>query len=198
VATARVETLLAELEAQAGGERAKLVEEARQKTEQARSRADAEIRGIEEAAARQLERAVALDRERIHGRFQIEERRRLLEARRAALTRVFAAARQRMGQRLAGSGYARALERRAAEALQAVGGEVNLEVARRDAAAVRQAAARLPAGAGIVERGDEPGTVVAVSRDGSRRADNSVAARMAQAERHLEDEVARRLFGAPA
>jgi vacuolar-type H+-ATPase subunit E/Vma4 len=195
VATADVEVLLADLEAQAASERAKADDETRQKTDEIQARADAEIARIREQAESRLRRLVALDRERITSRFRIEERRRLLEARREALARVFSEARGRLAEGMDPAAYRAMLSRLAAEALAAVGKDADLEVAGTDLALGREIASGLGASGSVRERGDAPGTVVAVSPDGRRRADNSLATRLAQAERLMEEHIAAILLG---
>jgi len=199
LAEAEVEVLLADLQAQAEAEREKLREETRQKVAEIRGGAEAEVRHIEEEAARRLERQLALDRERIHGRFRIEERRRNLEARRAAVALAFARARDllvgRVGVHEHVDAYRRVLKRLVAEALEAAGRDADVEVARRDVGAAREILSSLGVSGSVRERGEEPGTIVAVSPDGLRRADNSLGRRLVQAERLLEEGVSRELFG---
>ncbi len=195
MAPADVEVLLADLEAQAASQRGKEDDETRQKIAEIEAHAEAEIGRLREQAETRLRRLIANDRERIASRFRIEERRRLLEARRSALARVFSAARGRLTEGMDAGAYRAMLTRLAAEALAAVGTDAALEVARRDLALGREIASGLGATAAVQERGDAPGTVAAVSPDGRRRADNSLAPRLAQAERLMEEDLAAILFG---
>ena len=176
-------------------ERESLREQARSRAVAVLEAADAEVRRIEEQVRLRVEREIALDRERILGRHRIAERRRRLDARRAALARAFARARELLAARLRDSDYDAVLARLAREAIDAVGADSDLEAARRDVAVARRALAAAGAVGEVRERGDEPGTVAAVSRDGLRRADNGAAARLAAAEGALEEVVARELLG---
>jgi len=195
LAPADVQVLLADLEAQGASQRGKADEETRQKIAEIEAGAEAEIGRIRGQAETRLRRLIANDRERITSRFRIEERRLLLEARRSALARVFSAARGRLAEGMDAAAYRAMLSRLAAEALAAVGKDAELEVARRDLALGREIASGLGATGEVRERGDEPGTIVAVSPDGRRRADNSLVRRLAQAERLLEQDLAAILFG---
>lgn len=195
MAQVEVEILLADLDAQAESERESLREQARNRAVAVLEAADAEVRRIEEQVRLRVEREIALDRERILGRHRIVERRRRLDARRAALARAFARARELLAKRLGESDYDAVLARLAREAIDAVGADSDLEAARRDVAVARRALAAAGAVGEVRERGDEPGTVAAVSRDGLRRADNGAAARLAAAEGALEEAVARELLG---
>ncbi len=192
---AEVEVLLVELQSQADAERDKVREEARQKVAEIRARADAEARRIEEESARRLQRDVALDRERIHGRFRMEERRRSLEVRRKALARALERASQLVSERVRSATYGDVLKRLVSEALEAAGRDADFEVARRDADAARAILSALGGSGAVRDRGDEPGTIVAVSPDGLRKVDNSVHKRLTQAGRLLEEAVSRELFG---
>ncbi len=195
MAQAEVEVLLADLEAQAEAERESARAEAGRKAAEILGAADREVRRIEDEARRRAEREAALDRERIVGRHQIEVRRRRLAARRAAIARAFSRARELLAARLQAGDYRAVLARLAREAIEAVGADADLEVARRDLAAAREVLAAAGASGEAKESGDEPGTVAAVSRDGLRRADNSASMRLEAAERVMEEAVARELLG---
>lgn len=195
MAQAEVEVLLADLEAQAEAEREGVREQARRQVAEILGRADVEVRRLEEEARLRVEREIALDRERIHGRHLIQERRRRLDVRRAGIAKAFARARELLATRLQAGDYHAVLGHLAREAIEAVGADADLEVARADAAAGREILASLGARGAVRERGEERGTVAAVSPDGLRRADNSALTRLAAAERVLEEAVAGELFG---
>lgn len=200
-----VDTLLAEVTRQAEAERGRLLAEARRQVEEARGRTAEEIRRLEEEAARHLESRLAADRSRIIGRLRMEERNRMLELRREAIRRAF----EQAGRRLAEGGgsreeYRRLLRRLIGEAvrevggaadLQQLGGLAELQVARRDEELARTLAREMGLDCAVRGEGEEPGTVVASTGDGLRRVDNSLATRLRTAERVLEQEVSRLLFG---
>jgi vacuolar-type H+-ATPase subunit E/Vma4 len=191
-----VDTLLAEVTRQAEAERGRLLAEARRQVEEARGRTAEEIRRLEEEAARHLESRLAADRSRIIGRLRMEERNRMLELRREAIRRAF----EQAGRRLAEGGgsreeYRRLLRRLIGEAVREVGGAADLQVARGDKELARTLAREMGLDCAVRGEGEEPGTVVASTGDGLRRVDNSLATRLRTAERVLEQEVSRLLFG---
>lgn len=190
------EALLEEIRRHADSERKKILEEASARVETSRKSADTEVRAMEAEARRSLERRVALDRNRIAGDIENEARTRSLAARREALGKAFVDAREEISRAAAGPRYRAALLTLAREAAAVLGEPGAILFARRDEALGREITAELGLRSEVRSEGDEPGTVVAVSPDGRRRADNSLAVRLANAELLLETEVARRLFPA--
>jgi vacuolar-type H+-ATPase subunit E/Vma4 len=188
------EALLEEIRRHAESERKKILEEASARVEASRKSADTEVRAMETEARRSLERRVALDRNRITGDLENEARIRSLGARREALGQAFARAREEISRAAAGPRYRAALLALAREAAAILGEPGAIVFARRDEALGREVVAALGLRCAVRAEGDEPGTVVAVSPDGRRRADNSLAVRLANAELLLETDVARRLF----
>ncbi len=184
------EALLAEVRRQAEGRREGILAEARARVEEIRRGAEEEVRRLEVEASRVLEARIAADTDRILGRRLLERQNRSLAVRSGWLRRAFDEARRQLASHLASDGWPRVLERLSREALRELGGEGELEVAQGDEALLRH----LPV---TVRSTEAPrGTVLAVSADRMRRVDNSLDTRLRNAERALEGEVARLLFGA--
>ena len=188
------EALLADVRRQAESERERILSESRSRADRAREAAEAEVRATEAEAERQLERRLELDRARIFGDLRLEERMRLLRARRAAIAKAFAQARAAMAT-IGTARYRQTLAELIREALAAVGGEAHLQVSRADLESARAILSTLGFDTGVTDAGEAPLSVVAVSRDGLRRASNGLESRLAASETLLEEDVARILFG---
>jgi vacuolar-type H+-ATPase subunit E/Vma4 len=157
-------------------------------------------RGLEEGerrkaeALRRLEKQLAGEEQRILGEARMEARNERLAAKRRCIAAAFRGAREEILHRSASGEYPAALDRLVKEAAAAAGEPEMLEVREADAAACRaKLAARGVAVRGVV---GDPGTTVALARNGKVRVDNSLLARLARAESSEESAVARLLFGA--
>jgi len=195
VPEAEDQVLLAEIQAQAEAVRERVLAEGRGRAAAFRSQAEQEIRRLEAEATRQLERRLAMDKERIRGDARLAAGVRVLAAKREWVDRAFQAARRRLAERCASPQYGPQLKRLLREASAAAGGEVELRVAKADVELARSLVRELGLPQEVRAEGGEPGTAIAVSP--GRRADNSLETRLREACRSLEQEVARLLFGGP-
>jgi vacuolar-type H+-ATPase subunit E/Vma4 len=188
------EALLADIRRQAESERERIVSEARARAERAREAAESEVRAMEAEAERQLGRRLELDRARIFGDLRLEERARRLRARRASIAKAFAKARAALAD-VDAARYRETLAELIREALASVGGDADLQVSRADLGSARAILSGFGLQTRVTDAGETPLTVVAVSRDGLRKASNGLESRLAAAETLLEEDVARILFG---
>ena len=188
-----VQALLEEIRSQSELERQRILEEGRSRVSEIRTRSDEQVRRLEAEAERQLQRRLSIDEDRLRGEARLESRTRVLAARRQWLDRAFQEARNLLEKRCSSAEYGKLLPRLAREAAAAVGDRGVLRVAQGDLELARQA------GLDFEVRGEErrKGTVIAMSPDGLRLADNGIWTRLEQAERTREQEVARLLFGGP-
>jgi len=188
-----VQALLEEIRSQSELERQRILEEGRSRVSEIRTRSDEQVRRLEAEAERQLQRRLSVDEDRLRGEARLESRTRVLAARRQWLDRAFQEARNLLEKRCSSAEYGKLLPRLAREAAAAVGDRGVLRVAQGDLELARTA------GLDFEVRGEEgrKGTVIAMSPDGLRQADNGIWTRLEQAERTREQEVARLLFGGP-
>jgi len=188
-----VQALLEEIRSQSELERQRILEEGRSRVSEIRTRSDEQVRRLEAEAERQLQRRLSIDEDRLRGEARLESRTRVLAARRQWLDRAFQEARNQLEKRCSSAEYGKLLPRLAREAAAAVGDRGVLRVAQGDLELARKA------GLDFEVRGEEgrKGTVIAMSPDGLRLADNGIWTRLEQAERTREQEVARLLFGRP-
>ena len=186
-----VQALLEEIRSQSELERQRILEEGRSRVSEIRTRSDEQVRRLEAEAERQLQRRLSVDEDRLRGEARLESRTRVLAARRQWLDRAFQEARNLLEKRCSSAEYGKLLPRLAREAAAAVGDRGVLRVAQGDLELARTA------GLDFEVRGEEgrKGTVIAMSPDGLRQADNGIWTRLEQAERTREQEVARLLFG---
>ncbi len=191
------EELLAEITRQADAERQKLLEQTRTRVDGIRAETEAELGRLETETARTVDALRALERERVLGQVRSAERRRLLEVRRAGLRTAFGTVRERLDRLYRTDEYPAVLGRLIEEALAAAGEAGELLVAGSDVREARAVLVRLGVDCPVTSHGDEPGTVIVASQDGLRRIDNGLATRLRNAERMMEPETARLLFGTP-
>jgi vacuolar-type H+-ATPase subunit E/Vma4 len=192
-----VQALLEEIRGQSEAERQRILEEGRGRVSAIRARAEEQIRRLEAEAERQLERRLSVDEDRLRGEARLESRTRVLSARREWLDRAFQAARSRLAERCSSAEYGELLPRLAREAAAAVGRQGILRVAQDDLELARKAVSE--SGLDFEVRGEagQKGTLIAMSRDGLRRADNGILTRLEQTARSREQEIALLLFGGP-
>ena len=192
-----VQALLEEIRSQSELERQRILEEGRSRVSEIRTRSDEQVRRLEAEAERQLQRRLSVDEDRLRGEARLESRTRVLAARRQWLDRAFQEARNLLEKRCSSAEYGKLLPRLAREAAAAVGDRGVLRVAQGDLELARTTVREL--GLDFEVRGEEgrKGTVIAMSPDGLRLADNGTWTRLEQAERTREQEVARLLFGGP-
>jgi vacuolar-type H+-ATPase subunit E/Vma4 len=164
--------LIDAIEARAGEERAKIRAEAEARAKEIQAGADAEIQRMKAEAGRGLEKELAAEAQRLLGKARIQTRGEQLQMKRRILAEAFQRARKEIETLSRSKDCPAALEVLAAEAKAAVGEPCAVEIRR------------------------EEGTVKAISRDGRRRADNSLLSRLGKAASLHESEVARILFGA--
>jgi vacuolar-type H+-ATPase subunit E/Vma4 len=160
--------LLAAIKEQGERERNAVLAEAEAKAREISSRGEAEAARLRCEAMSRLERELAAEGERLLGEARREARNERLAVKRRILAEAVARARMQLSRAATGSGALAAL---AAEALAAAGEGATVET---DAA---------------------KGTVIARSRDGRTRVDNSLATRLERAAAVEEVELARLLFG---
>jgi len=198
VAEEQVQALLADIAGQAEADRSRILEDRRKKLDEIAQRIEKETRSLEAEASRGLEQNLRVERDRIEGRMLQERRRGMLAVRREWLERAFAGAERRIAELCAGQSYPRALRSLVVEALEAIGGAGELEVARRDVELARTLLRELAPGCAVRGEGEEAGTVRVSSPDGLRRVDNSLASRLRRARLAMEPEICRLLFGQEA
>jgi vacuolar-type H+-ATPase subunit E/Vma4 len=197
--------LLAEVQGQADAEREKVLAEGRSHAAAVRAKADEEIRRLEAGQARLLERRLAVDRDRILGEARLAAGERELAAGREWMSRAFQAARSELAARTASPEYGPTMRRLLRDAAAAAGiafgagaagagADCELCVCEADADLARRLVRELGLACRVRAEGGQPGTAIALSP--GRRVDNSLAARLTEAERSMEQEVARLLFGA--
>lgn len=192
---AGIGSLLADIDRQAETERTRILSEAEARVADIRKKSEEEIRHLEAEAEKQLENRIAVEGERIAGRLEVEGRAALLAAKRAVMQRVFDEARRRTTALISSAGYPRLFERLVREAAEALGEGAGFIVASEDVPLLHEVLGRIGLSGEVRGEARPRGTVVAVSKDGLRRVDNSVAVRLARAERAFEKEVAGILFG---
>ncbi len=163
--------LIAALEQQAREERARVEAEASAAASRIAAEAGREIERFRAEARQELRREIVVEGRRLLGEARLQARIERLRMKRALLADVFERAGKAIEELKAGAGYRGALETLAAEAQAVIGAGCRVEVRAEDA------------------------TVIATSADGRRRADNSLAARIAAARDRAEPEVAKVLFG---
>jgi vacuolar-type H+-ATPase subunit E/Vma4 len=154
---------------QAERERNAVLAEAEARARDILARADAKAGRMRAEALKRLERELAVERERLLGEARMEIRNERLAVKRRLLAEAFGRARAELTPAAVRGGVLKAL---AAEALAAAGE------------------------GGTVQTDDTHASVLARSRDGRTRVDNSPLMRLARAEAVEEVEVARLLFGA--
>lgn len=186
--------LLAEIQAQAEAEREKILADGRTRAAAALAKADEEIRGLAAEESRRLERRLAADEERFQGEARLASAARVLNAKRRWVGRAFESARRRIAELSASPAWAPMLKGLIGEAA-AAGAPCELLVCEADVDLARRIARELGLSHALRAQGTQPGTVIALSP--GRRIDNSLATRLAEAERSLEQDVARVLFGGP-
>ncbi len=162
------EGLFAAIGDQAAGERNAVLAEAEARARDILARADAEVGRLRTEAMKRLERELAAEGERLLGEARMAARNDRLAVKRRLLAEAFSRARAELAS---AAGNPRGLAALAAEALAAAGD------------------------GGKVETDEARGTVVAHSRDGRTRVENSLLTRLARAETIEEAEVSRVLFG---
>ncbi|MFI5367799.1 MAG: V-type ATP synthase subunit E [Spirochaetia bacterium] len=163
--------LFSAIEERAGEERARIHEEAETRARVTLEEAEAEIQRLKAEALRGLEREMASEAQRLVGDARMKTRGEGLQVKRRLLAEAFARARTEVERLCASPNAAAALEILSAEASAAVGEPCSVEV------------------------DVKKGSVVAVSSDGRRRADNSLLSRLNRAQAAFEAEVAGLLFG---
>ena len=198
MAEEQVQALLADIAAQAEADRARILEDQRKQLEAIDGRVEKELRSLEAEASRRLEQSLRVEQDRIEGRTLQERRNGLLAVRRQWLERAYAGAQRRISELCSGPGYARALRRLVAQALEAIGEAGELEVAGQDVGRAEALVRELAPGCRVRGTGEEAGTVRVSSPDGLRRVDNSLAGRLARARLAVEPEISRLLFGQEA
>ncbi len=198
MAEEQVQALLADIAAQAEADRSAILEDQRRKLEQIAQRVEKETRILEAEASRRLEQNLRVEGDRIEGRLLQERRRGLLGVRREWLERAFAGAEGRIAELCSGQSYPRALRSLVAEALEAIGGAGELEVAQGDVELARTLLQELAPGCAVRGEGEEAGTVRVSSPDAMRRVDNSLGSRLLRARLAMEPEICRLLFGEEA
>ena len=191
----QAQALLEEIRGQSEAERQRILEEGRGRAAAIRAEAEEQVRRLEAEAERQLERRLGVEEDRLRGEASLASRTRVLASRRELLDRAFQAARQRLLERQDSPEYGELLTRLIREAASAVGDRGELRVAEADAELGRNAVGQLGLGFEVRAEGGPKGTVIALSPDGLRRADNGLWTRLEQAGRTLEQEIARLLFG---
>ena len=191
----QAQALLEEIRGQSEAERQRILEEGRGRAAAIRAEAEEQVRRLEAEAERQLARRLSVEEDRLRGEASLASRTRVLASRRELLDRVFQAARQRLLERQDSPEYGELLTRLIREAAAAVGDRGELRVAEADAELGRNAVGQLGLGFEVRAEGGPKGTVIALSPDGLRRADNGLWTRLEQAGRTLEQEIARLLFG---
>lgn len=188
--------LLDAVRAQAQVERAAILSEARARAGEARAKSEAEVRALRAELICIFEREMAVEGERVVGEAGMAAAARDLAARRQWIARVFDAAGKEIAGRAAGPDYPAMLTRLLAQAAAAAGEGCALVVRGEDLALARRIAGDTGPAREVRGEGSEPGTAIAVSA--GRRVDNSLAARLAEARRRMEQDVARLLFEDPA
>jgi vacuolar-type H+-ATPase subunit E/Vma4 len=203
--------LLAEIQAQAEAEREKILADGRTRAAAVHAKADEEIHRLEAEESRRIERGLAADEERFQGEARLAAAARVLGAKRRWVARAFESARRRLAELLSTTAYASMLKGLIGEAAAAAatgcgadgvggadgvdGAPCELLVCEADVELARRLASELGLPHALRAQGTQPGTVIALSP--GRRIDNSLATRLAEAERLLEQDVARLLFGGP-
>ena len=188
--------LFTAIEKSAEGERAVILAAAEAQAREIRARGQAEGERRKAEALRRLEKQLLGEEQRILGEARMEARGEKLLAKRRCIAEAFRRAREEILRLCASDAYPAALERLVEEAIAAAGEAEALEVREADAAAGRAKLAAMGAHLSVRGVAGNPGTVVALARDGRVRVDNSLLARLARAETGDESVVARHLFGA--
>ncbi len=197
--------LLSAMEERALAERESVLAEARTAARAIAERAEREVERRRAEALRRLDRELRGEAQRALGEARMEARAARLRLKRELLAEAYRRARERLS-RLAGADpdcYASAFEALLTEAVAssrgggdapAVAGPSGVEVRTGDARACAASLGRAGLESPAREIGDEPLTLVVISRDGASRTDNSLWSRLARMESR-EAEVARILFG---
>jgi vacuolar-type H+-ATPase subunit E/Vma4 len=165
------DTLFGAIDKRGEEERRAIHVDAEARCRQVRADAQSRIEALKAEAMRALERELAGDRQRLLGEARMKARSEALQVKRRLIAEAFERAEKEIERLRATPRASDALRFLAAEAEAAVGQPCTVETSAKD------------------------GTTIAVSPDGSRRADNSLASRLKRARVVDESEVARRLFG---
>jgi vacuolar-type H+-ATPase subunit E/Vma4 len=165
------DTLFGAIDKRGEEERRTIHVDAEARCRQVLAEADSRIELLKTEALRALERELAGDRQRLLGEARMKARAEGLQVKRRLIAEAFERAGKEIERLRASPDAAEMLRSLAAEAAAAVGEPCTVEMSPAD------------------------GTAVAASPDGSRRADNGLAARLKRAQVVDESEVARRLFG---
>ena len=164
------DTLFGAIDKRGEEERSAIKVDAEARCRQVMADAQSRIDALKAEAMRALERELAGDRQRLLGEARMKARSEALQVKRRLIAEAFQRAEKEIERLRATPRVADTLRSLAAEAEAAVGRPCAVETSAKD------------------------GTAVAVSPDGSRRADNSLASRLNRARVVDESEVARRLF----
>ena len=189
-----IESLLSAIRSRVEQECAEILSTANDEARRIHESADAETDSLLAGALYQAEKELPAEANRIVGLAAAARRRKFQIAKRQAIREAFDAATREMNKLPESPRYGEILRRLIREAAEAAGQGATVTVAADEEDICREGMADDDLGC-TIETGDCPlGTVVAVSEDGSRRVDNSLATRMDRAKMLAMHEVAAVLF----
>lgn len=175
---------------QAEEERARILREADEKAQTILQDAEEKVQALREEAESELRRQTRSDHESVVGKARMEGRHRLLAARWQMIRDAFDRAEERLNELAAGEDYPEILEGLMREAIAGSEAVARVEVAEQDVELCRSILSEVGSDAEAAPRGEQAGTVIAVSPGGRRRVDNSLMTRLRSARRRLAPRVA--------
>ncbi len=187
--------LFTAIEGTAEQERAAILSEAEAKAREIHARGEAEAEKRKAEALRLLEKQLLGEEQRMLGEARMQARNERLLVKRRCIAEAFRRAREEVLRLCGSDAYPAALELLVEEAAAAAGEADALEVRAADADACRAKLAAMGIRCPVRVIDAQPGTVVALSRGGRTRVDDSLLSRLARAESREESAVARLLFG---
>lgn len=190
-----IEALLAMMRQQAEVEKDDILAQAQAEAEQVDARAESEIQAFTAASLRQSEIQLGHESDRILGQMQMENRSEVSAAKNRLLKQAFEQARPEVCASHNSTQYRSLLEILIEQAIAFVGQGGHVTVAEQDLGLCEAIIAEKKFGCSVGTRTGHPGTVIATSKDGRRRVDNSLETRLARVEQLMKQDIAQMLFG---
>lgn len=193
-----IEALLATMRRQGQAEKDEILAEAQAEAQQVYARAESEIHALTAESLRQSEIQIGCESDRILGRAQMENRSEVFATKNRLLRRAFEQARQEICVLPNAGQYKSLLEILIEQAITSVGQDGCITVAEQDLDLCEAIIAEKKFACTVGTLTGRPGAVIATSKDGRRRVNNSLETRLARVEQLMKQDIAQMLFASQA